>query len=79
MEKYNASALNQNDLVLVEVVIRRYPMRSENLKPTNSARKRDMSWASWKAFFELRSVSLLMKGSPSSSLVTDDDIDDLEI
>lgn len=64
MSHYPAAELAAKDLVIVEVNVCRYRVYDSKLTAEElKARVRSQSWDNWRAFYDLRSVSLLSKAA----------------
>lgn len=65
MEAYPAVELKAKDLVMVEVNVGRYKVYDSKLTAEEvRAKMRSNTWEHWRAFYDLRSVSLLAKAPP---------------
>lgn len=74
MKKLEVNVLKPNDIVLVEALVRRYAPRTDGYpKPSASA-----GWTSWKTFFELNSISLIVK-APEKVAADAEEAFDVEI
>ncbi|KAJ3486885.1 hypothetical protein NLI96_g3938 [Meripilus lineatus] len=63
MPALDVATIMPNDIVLIEALIHHYPTRAEGDKG-KSFRARGNHWTSWRAHFELRALSLVMKAPP---------------
>lgn len=75
MNAYPVVELGIKDLVMVEVNVGRYRVYDNKLTEEEMRVKtRSRIWEHWRAFFDLRSVSLLAKAPVEDSVPESDDV-----